>query len=175
MASIIKDENQIRACEQVNSYLNEVRSLNALIANCSEAFYVSAMLSEKKSGSKKASDKKAQEQKKVMVELDNNLNDKVAVLLGKQKERLCKEIQKLAKTYRIKLDKSELDLMKNITETEDPTDDPSDDDIAAVAVDPENGAEAAENSGQSADENDGSDFVQTGDETDPFENFFAEN
>ena len=85
MATIIKDNDQLNALEQINEYVRISRNINAALV--SKSFDI-------------VSDGK----KKDFVTLEECFNDKLIAILQKQKEKYVKEVERLTAKYRIGLD-----------------------------------------------------------------------
>ena len=88
MAVIMQDDAQVRALEEINAHLDEVRAINTLI-NSKKPYSIVV-------------------NKKQALSLDSDLSKRVMTALELQRTRRIKEINTKASKFRISLDEADL-------------------------------------------------------------------
>ena len=95
MAVLIQDDAQLRALDEINNALEELRMLNAAVR--SQEPYVIRV------------------NKKQTLAIDDNLSARIETVLRIQRDRRAKEITTKALKYRIALDETEQQLLEEGT------------------------------------------------------------
>ncbi len=104
MAVLIRDENQIKACDEINAMLSEVKTINTLI----EAGPVSGF--------------SLVVTKKQALPVDHNFDAKIITVLKQQRARRIKSILSKADKFHIALDKADLEIIsERHPENKDPS------------------------------------------------------
>ena len=97
MAVLIQDDAQLKALEEINNALEELRLLNTAVK--SQEPYVIRV------------------NKKQVLAIDDNLSARIETVLRIQRDRRAKEITTKAMRYRIALDEAERKLVEEVTAT----------------------------------------------------------
>ncbi len=98
MASIIKNDQQVKALNEINEALDTVKALNALLNPGVEGAYQLSFIPEKG--------------KAIKVMLGKSEEKNVFAVSTKLREKLIKEIRAKAQKYRIILDQSDLQIIE---------------------------------------------------------------
>ena len=93
MAKLIKDDEQVKACKEINDALDELRKINARIVS-KEPIVIAV-------GNKQT------------IQLEDKFTEKVAAILKAQRQNVIKDIQQKSKKFRIALEDDEKALMSD--------------------------------------------------------------
>ena len=96
MAVLIQDDAQLRALEEINRMIEELRALNMAIKS-QEQYYLRV-------------------NRKQGIVIDENLSGRIETILRIQRSRRAKEITIKASKYRISLDENERSLLEETTD-----------------------------------------------------------
>lgn len=94
MPSIQKDDQQLRALNEISADLETAKKINAIIANPPASFDILPI------GKKKES-----------VRMDSAFTERILALLKADKQKIAKDVQRKATKFRIELDTSDLAIL----------------------------------------------------------------
>ena len=100
MAKLIRDDAQVKACEEINSMLEEVEQINKKLLSKDP---ISIEVNKKQS-----------------IQIDDTYTDKIRTILKQQRQKRIKDIQNKADKFRISLDDSEQYLISDAAINEKP-------------------------------------------------------
>lgn len=111
MPTIIKDEKQTKALNDINAYLAEIKSINTMLDDTKAKFRITYTPARGKG---------------ITVDVDSTFTSRLQSALRQQKGKRARAAQLLAQKYRIELDEDELAIMADkpfVGDSEGDTDD----------------------------------------------------